>query len=174
MPLSPPAGANDHLRGDLNAPLILVQYGDFECPYSGAAYGVIKDILANAGDRIGYVFRSFPLADIHPHAQLASQAAEAAGEKFWEMHDLLFENQKSLQQNDLLSFATELGLEPDAFQIALHSPATIERVRASVHTGQANGVHGTPTFFINGEFHDNTEGLWKKARLLKALETALA
>lgn len=173
MSLTPPVGDSDHLRGDSKAPILLVQYGDFECPYSGAAYGVIKDILAQWGDRIGYVFRSFPLDDVHPHALLASQAAEAAGEQFWEMHDLLFENQRALSESQLVGYATSLGLNEAKFRHALHSQSVIERVSESVRNGRANGVHGTPTFFVNGEFHDNNKGLWKKAHLLKVLQNAL-
>ena len=174
MSLSPPAGSADHIRGDLSAPVVLVQYGDFECPYSAALYGTIKEIQAQWGERLCYVFRPFPLADVHPHAQLAAQAAEAAGEKFWEMHDLLFENQDDLREGDLLEYARTLGLPQQVFGRDLHSQAIAARVAASVRSGRDNGVHGTPTLFVNGEFHDNRESLWEASRLVRVLESALA
>lgn len=174
MSLSPPASAADHVRGDLNAPVVLVHYGDFECPYSGAAYPVIKALQAQWGDRLCTVFRAFPLTDVHPNAQLAAQAAEAAGEQFWAMHDKLFENRDDLREGDILDYARELGLPMPQFHHELHAQTAVDRVEASIAIGRANGVHGTPSFFVNGRFHDNDEGLWRQGRLSKVLESALA
>lgn len=172
MPQLPPLSESDHIRGDLGAPVVLVHYGDFECPYSGAAYPVIKKAQSLFGDDLCLVFRQFPLDDIHPHAMQAALAAEAAGDKFWEMHDLLFENQDLLDVPDLFDYARQVGLDEKRFDTQLRAPGTFEAIKQVVADGKAVGVHGTPTFFINGEFHDNREGLWKASHLLSLLEKA--
>ena len=172
MPQLPPVTDADHIRGDVNAPVVLVHYGDFECPYSGAAYPVIKRAEELFEGDLCLVFRPFPLDDIHPHAMQAALAAEAAGDKFWEMHDILFENQDLLDFADLFDYAQQIGLDPKTFEQTLRAPATREAIQHSVASGKGIGVHGTPTFFINGEFHDNREGLWKASHLMRLLEKA--
>jgi protein-disulfide isomerase len=168
----PPLTDTDHILGDPKAPVVLVHYGDFECPYSGAAYPIIKQAVADFGDDLCLVFRPFPLPDVHPHAVQAALAAEAAGDKFWEMHDVLFENQDLLDMADLFDYAQLLGLDEKSFEKTLRATSTIEKIRHSVDSAKHIGVHGTPTFFINGEFHDNREGLWEAPHLMSLLEKA--
>lgn len=172
MPELPPITDADHIRGDRNAPVVLVHYGDFECPYSGAAYPVIKKAESLFGDDLCSVFRQFPLDDVHLHALQAALAAEAAGDKFWEMHDLLFENQDLLDVPDLFDYARQLGLDEKSFEQNMRASSTLEAIEQSVASGKRVGVHGTPTFFINGEFHDNREGLWRASHLMELLEKA--
>jgi protein-disulfide isomerase len=173
MPQLPPLSTDDFVRGDLNAPVILVHYGDFECPYSGALHVVLRSLENQFGEKIAVVFRQFPLDDIHPNAMKAALAAQAAGEKFWDMHDLLFENQDDLREGDLLEYAHKIGLDGTQFRIDFTSPQTRETVKESVRAAREIGIHGTPTLFINGQFHDNSEGLWKRPKLLPLIEAAL-
>jgi Na+/H+ antiporter NhaA len=144
----------DHLRGPEEAPVTLVEYGDFECPYCGQAEPVIRDLLADFGD-LRYVWRHLPLNDVHQHAQLAAEAAEAASAegKFWEMYDLLLSHQDALTVRDLLSYAGELGLDRERFREALRKRKFAARVQEDVESADLSGVSGTPTFFINGRRH---------------------
>ncbi|MDA0179900.1 Na+/H+ antiporter NhaA [Solirubrobacter phytolaccae] len=144
--------ATDHIRGPADAPLTLVEYGDFECPFCGRATGAVEEVRARFGDQLRYVFRHLPLPDVHPHAELAAEAAEAAGEQgfFWEMHDCLFAHQDRLTATDLVDHATALGLDVERFTRALGSGEHAARVRADVASAEASGADGTPTFFING------------------------
>jgi protein-disulfide isomerase len=169
--LTLPVGPRDHAQGPTSATLTLVEYGDYECPYCGRAYPIVKAVQKRLGAKLRFVFRNFPLAEIHPHAENAALAAEAAGElgKFWEMHDALFENQRSLGQSQLASYAEALGLDAGAFSKQLHSQPLIERVREDFMSGVRSGVNGTPTFFINGHRFD---GSWDFAGLVEALEAA--
>ena len=169
----PPLTAADFVRGERDAPLLIVHYGDFECPYSGALHPTLRELETRFPDQIAVIFRHFPLSDVHPHAFPAALAAQASGEKFWAMHDTLFENQDELREADLLDYARQIGLDLAQFRTALGAPATREAVETSVQTAQSIGLHGTPSVFINGEFHDNREGLWKMARLLPLVEEAL-
>ncbi|WSS18338.1 Na+/H+ antiporter NhaA [Streptomyces sp. NBC_01190] len=144
----------DHLRGPLEAPVTVVEYGDFECPFCGQAEDVVRELLADFGD-VRYVWRHLPLTDVHPHAQLAAEAAEAAAEqgRFWEMHDLLMDHQDELRVKDLLVYARELGLDEDAFQQALRNHVGRQRVDEDLESADMSGVSGTPTFFVNGRRH---------------------
>ena len=131
-----------------------MEYGDFECPYCGQAEPVVRELLAGHGD-VRYVWRHLPLNDVHPHAQLAAEAAEAAADQgaFWEMHDLLLRHQDGLQVRDLLRYATDLGLDTDRFSDHLSKHAGAARVAEDVDSADLSGVSGTPTFFINGRRH---------------------
>lgn len=146
----------DHVLGPANAPVTLVEYGDYQCPYCAAAHAVLKDVQAQMGPRLCFVFRHFPLASIHPFAAHAAEAAEAAGAegKFWEMHDLLFENQYDLQGEALLSYAAELGLNVRRFAEDLANGTHAARVREDFFKGIRSGVNGTPSLFINGQRYD--------------------
>ncbi|WSR66275.1 Na+/H+ antiporter NhaA [Streptomyces sp. NBC_01198] len=145
---------HDHLRGPMNAPVTVVEYGDFECPYCGQAEDVVRELLSDFGD-VRYVWRHLPLTDVHPHAQLAAEASEVAGLQgaFWEMHDRLFEHQDKLQVKDLLAYAKDLSLDVGAFHEALRGRKGAPRVERDVESADLSGVSGTPTFFINGRRH---------------------
>jgi protein-disulfide isomerase len=157
--LVPPVSERDHSTGDPNAPVTLVEYGDYECPHCGHAFPIVKSIQHRLGKKLRFVFRNFPLAEAHPHARRAAEAAEAAGAqgKFWEMHDLLFENQDRLEDDDLIEMARRLKLDTQAFATALEDGTWTARVREDFRNGIRSGVNGTPTFFINGERYD---GAW--------------
>jgi Na+/H+ antiporter NhaA len=144
----------DHVRGPVNAPVTLVEYGDFECPYCGRAEPIVRELLSDFGD-VRYVWRHLPLNDVHPRAQLAAEAAEAAGIQglFWEMHDLLLGNQDALGPAGLLAYAERLGLDLDRFSEHLRTHAGAARVAEDVDSADLSGVSGTPTFFINGRRH---------------------
>ena len=144
----------DHVRGPLDAPVTLVEYGDFECPYCGQAEPIVRELLRDFGD-VSYIWRHLPLSDVHPRAQLAAEAAEAAGEQgaFWEMHDVLLEHQDRLGPNDLAQYAEQLGLDVERFTADLQSHAGAARVAEDVDSADLSGVSGTPTFFINGRRH---------------------
>jgi protein-disulfide isomerase len=149
-------GPDDHVRGPAEAPLTLVEYGDYECPYCGEAYPIVKEIEEILGDDLRSVFRNFPLTEVHPHAFQAAEAAEAAGGhgRFWEMHDRLFENQQRLGRDDLLAHAKAVGLDVERFEADLEQGVYEARVRADFLTGVSSGVNGTPTFFVNGVRHN--------------------
>ena len=140
--------------GREDAPVTLVEYGDFECPYCGQAEPVIRELLRDHGD-VRYVWRHLPLNDVHPHAELAAEAAEAAAAQgaFWEMHDLLLEHQDALTPDDLVGYASELGLDVDRFTDDLETHAGAARVAEDVDGADLSNVSGTPTFFINGRRH---------------------
>jgi len=161
----------DHVRGPRAAPVTLVEYGDYECPYCGQAYYVLKELEIRAGNLMRFVFRNFPLTTIHPHAERAAEAAEAAGAqgKFWEMHDLLFENQQALEGQDLLEYATMVGLDIPRFVREMREGRYLNRIREDFLSGARSGVNGTPTFFINGFRHD---GSWDLVSLMTAIEEA--
>ena len=144
----------DHIRGPARAPVTIVEYGDFECPYCGQAEPVVRELLAGHGD-VRYVWRHLPLNDVHPHAQLAAEAAEAAADQgaFWDMHDLLLRHQDRLQARDLVRYATDLRLDTDRFSDHLRKHAGAARIAEDVDSADLSGVSGTPTFFINGHRH---------------------
>jgi Na+/H+ antiporter NhaA len=145
---------HDHIRGPAEAPVTLLEYGDFECPYCGQAESVIRDLLADFGD-LRYVWRHLPLNDVHPHAQLASEGSEAAAAegKFWDMYDVLLAHQDALEVRDLITYAEELGLDVEQFRQALRKRKYEGHVREDVESADRSGVSGTPTFFINGRRH---------------------
>jgi protein-disulfide isomerase len=161
----------DHIQGSGDAAVTLLEYGDYECPFCGAAYPIVKEVQSRMGDRLRFVFRNFPITTSHPHAERAAEAAEAAASqgKFWEMHDLLYENQKRLDDTDLHGYAQQLGLDVGAFDQDLAGHALAERVREDFMSGVRSGVNGTPTFYINGLRHD---GGYQLEILLAALERA--
>jgi protein-disulfide isomerase len=150
--LTVPVSERDHARGPATAPVTLVMYGDYQCPYTALANRFVAKLREELGERLRLVYRHFPLSDVHPDAERAAEAAEAAAaqEQFWEMHDTLFEKQASLRERDLVRYAVALGLERERFSQDLAGHAHAERVNEDVRSGQESGVHGTPTFFING------------------------
>ena len=170
---NPVSDERDHIQGPPDAPVTLVEYGDYDCPYCGAAYPIVKEIQARLGDRLRFVFRNFPITTSHPHAQQAAEAAEAASaqDRFWEMHDMLYENQRHLRQQDLLVYGERVGLHVDLFTTDLAEHVHRERVHEDFMSGVRSGVNGTPTFFINGRRHD---GSYETETLLGALERALS
>jgi protein-disulfide isomerase len=149
-------GEEDHIQGHEDAPVTLVEYGDYECPHCGRAYPIVKRVQKHFGKRLRFVFRNFPLNESHPNAESAAETAEFAGAqgKFWEMHDLLFENQERLGGPLYLEMARELELDVNALRRSLESREYAGRVRADFSGGARSGVNGTPTFFINGKRHD--------------------
>ncbi|RBY83581.1 Na+/H+ antiporter NhaA [Geodermatophilus sp. TF02-6] len=154
--LDPPVDpARDHVRGPADAPLTLVEYGDFECPFCGRATGTVEELRARFGDRLRYVFRHVPLVDVHPHAELAAEASEAAAaqDRFWDMHDRLFDTQDRLTASDLLDSAAAIGLDVQRFARDLGSGRYARRVQEDVASAEASGVAGTPTFFVGGRRH---------------------
>ncbi|HEY1501845.1 MAG TPA: thioredoxin domain-containing protein [Acidobacteriaceae bacterium] len=150
--LDPPVGDRDHFLGSPSAPVTLVEYGDFECLPCSQAYPVIRDIRESLGDRLRLVFRNFPLSTVHPHAQHAAEAAEAAGgqRRFWQMHDALFEQQRQLSDRHLRLYASQSGLDMDRFNREMAGHAWAPAVREHFLGGVRSAVSGTPTFFING------------------------
>ena len=154
--LRTPVTPEDHIQGPEDAEVTLVEYGDYECPHCGRAYSIVKRVQKHFGKRLRFVFRNFPLSEMHPHAESAAEAAEFAGAhgKFWEMHDLLFENQERLSEPLYLGLAEELSLPPEALRQALEEGKYKARVRADFSSGVRSGVNGTPTFFMNGQRHD--------------------
>jgi protein-disulfide isomerase len=158
-PLTIPVAARDHSQGPPDAPVTLVEYGDYECPYCGMAYPVVKQLQKAMGRELRFVFRNFPIRESHPHAEHAAEAAEAAGAqgKFWEMHDTLYEHQRALDDASLVRHAERLGLDVARFTADLRQHAFAARVREDFLSGVRSGVNGTPTFFVNGERY---EGAW--------------
>jgi protein-disulfide isomerase len=163
-----PIAGRDHLQGSIDAPILLLEYGDFECPYCGAAYPEIKKVQKKLGDRLCFAFRNFPLVNAHPHALRAAEAAEAAAAqgKYWEMHDMLYENQQALEDEDLAQYATSLGLDAARLIAELDARTYEARVREDFQAGARGGVNGTPTLFINGVHH---QGGYDAESLLAAL-----
>jgi formate-nitrite transporter family protein len=158
----------DHVRGETGAPVIL-EYGDFECPYSRQAFRAIQRVERELEGRVRFAFRHFPLTEIHPHALAASKAAEAAARQdlYWEMHDLLFHRQKALEDDDLRSYASELGLDLDRFERDRADAEVLARIERDVASGEATGVvRGTPTLFIDGVLY---EGGYDSSAFIEAL-----
>ena len=156
--LKVPVTSDNHIQGSESAQATLVEYGDYECPYCGRAYPIVKRIQEHFGKRLRLVFRNFPLSEMHPNAESAAETAEFAGAKgkFWEMHDLLFENQNRLGEPLYLALAEELDLSPASLRQALEAREYVGRIRADFKGGVRSGVNGTPTFFINGWRHDGS------------------
>ena len=169
--LTVPISDRDHIQGSLDAPVELVEYGDYECPHCKAAFPAVKLVQAEFGNDLCFAYRHFPLIEIHPHAEPAAEAAEAAGarHRFWEMHDKLFENSPNLDGADLLSLAIDLGLDAERFGRDIAEHRYLPRIREDVESGIASGVRGTPTFFINGIRH---EGGYDFQTLLNAVRLA--
>jgi protein-disulfide isomerase len=170
--LALPVSGRDHVRGSATAPLTLLEYGDYECPYCGAAYPIVEQVIQVMGEELRFAYRHFPLAQIHPHAQQAAEAAEAAGaqRRFWEMHDMLLEHQDRLATQHLVGYAAALQLDVPRFARELDAHVHAPRVREDFLSGVRSGVNGTPTFFINGLRHN---GGYDLDSLLSALTAAL-
>ena len=156
--LSIAISAEDHMQGDTAAECSLVEYGDYECPHCGRAYPIVKRLQKYFARRLSFVFRNFPLSQIHPWAEPAAEAAEFAGThgKFWEMHDMLFENQESLGDTLFWELADRIDLSPLQLKTAVAEKTYSARVRADFAGGARSGVNGTPTFFINGQRHNGS------------------
>ncbi|WAS95355.1 DsbA family protein [Nannocystis punicea] len=169
--LKPSLGPRDHLRGELSRPIHLVEFGDFECPFCGQAQIVVHALERALGDQLCVGFRNFPIVGAHPHAQLAAEAAEAAGAqgRYWQMHELLFENQHALEIPHLDLYAEQVGLDMRRFAADLDDHRHLEKIRSDLHSGAISGVAGTPTFFINGIRH---EGPFDFDSLLAAMTLA--
>jgi protein-disulfide isomerase len=169
----PVSESRDHIQGPADAAVTLVEYGDYECPYCGAAYPIVKEAQGRMGNRLRFVFRNFPITTSHPQAERAAEAAEAAAGQgaFWEMHDLLYENQNHLRDEDLRSHAERLGLDLERFDRELAERTHAERVHEDFMSGVRSGVNGTPTFYINGARHDDAYDI---ETLVAALERAAA
>lgn len=171
--LSRPISETDHHRGRLDAPMQLVIYGDYECPYTRRALINVRSVRKELEDSLVFVFRNFPLIEIHPHALHAAEAAEAAAlqDKFWEMHDYLFDHQRALTDADLRDHAREVGLDVTRFSADRTSEAVTSRIGDDVESGEASGVQGTPTLFINGRLHD---GSYEAHEVIDALKRSYA
>jgi protein-disulfide isomerase len=168
--LTPAVNNNDHIQGANNAPLELVEYGDYQCPYCGRAYPIIKAVQQKLGTDLKFVFRNFPLSDAHPDAFGAAIAAEAAAlqNKFWEMHDIIYENQGRLDPESLLSYAKMVGVDIHQFKRDTQSDALTAKVENDFESGIRSGVNGTPGFFVNGHKYD---GAWDTNSLLQYLKS---
>ena len=151
-----PIPHRDHIQGPVDAPIKLLEYGDYECPYCGEAHLVVKEIQQRLGKRLCFAFRNFPLINSHPHAERAAEAAEAAAAqgRFWEMHDLLYENQDALEDNDLARYASALGLDAERLLREVTSGSYAARLKEDFRSGARLDVNGTPSFFINGVRYD--------------------
>jgi NhaA family Na+:H+ antiporter len=170
--LKPPVNNQDHAQGTEDAPVTFVEYGDYECPHCKQAHSIVLELQERLGDQIRYVFRNFPLTTVHPHAQLAAEAAEAAGAqgKFWEMHNTLFKNQNRLELEHLLQYAAELDLDVERFKQELEDHTYANRVREDFLSGVRSGANGTPSFFINSLRYD---GPWDIESLKEEIEKPL-
>ena len=166
-----PVSERDHSQGPATAAVTLVQYGDYECPYTRQSTTIVRAIQQQLGDQLRFVFRNFPLTEIHPHALHAAFAAEAAAAqgKFWQMHDYIFHHQHTLEDADLEQFAEAVGLDLQQYARALADQRALARIEEDVEGGERSGVQGTPTFFINGALY---RGSWEREALLPALQAA--
>jgi protein-disulfide isomerase len=171
--LQVPVNTKDHAQGSDTAPVTLVEYADYECPYSRLAYHVVKGLQRELGDQLRFVYRNFPLREIHPHAQHAAEAAEAAAQQgwFWEMHDYLFEHQYALDDEHLRQYATSLGLDALRFDQDMAQHRYAGRIEGDLLGGVQSGVRGTPTFFIN---EVRFEGSPDRESLLSTIQEAAA
>ena len=156
-----PVGPDDHAEGDAGAPCTLVEYGDYECPHCGHAYPIVKRLQKHFGGRLRFVYRNFPLTEIHPHAEAAAESAEFAGAhgKFWAMHDLLFENQQHLSLKHLHAYAGQLSLDVARFTAEMDDGVYRQRVREHLESGRDSHVRATPGFFVNGVIVDVSFGM---------------
>jgi len=167
--LNVPVNRNrDHIQGPDSAPITLVEYGDYECPYCGQAYPIIKQIQDYFGENLRFVFRNFPLTQVHPHAQRAAEAAEAAAaqNKFWNMHDYLYEHQQALDDKHLEKYAKIVGLDSERFDEDMKNHVHVIRIREDFLSGIQSGVNGTPSFYINETRYD---GSWDFDALVQTL-----
>ncbi|MFN3571105.1 MAG: DsbA family protein [Polaromonas sp.] len=172
-PLLQPDEAVDHILGPASAAVTLLEYGDFECPACAQAHPAVAMLRAHFGRRLRFVYRHFPQRDVHPHAELAAEAAEAAGaqRKFWAFHDMLFENPQHLQDKHLAGYASLVGLDMARYQFEMKDRVYLQRVQEHVQSGRRLGLRGTPAFYVNGVAADLSSGL---QRLHEAIDRALA
>lgn len=170
-----PVGVDDHSRGPVDAPITLVEYGDYECPYCGEAKPIVDEIRTTFGDSLRFVFRNLPLAQVHPHAWRAAEMAEAVELQgaFWPMHDLLYEHQGALNEEDLESYAVTAGADIERLRADLASGAPLQRVERDFEGAVRSGANGTPTFFVNGARYDGTWRYEPFADYLHAILAAL-
>ena len=170
--LAVPVNQTDHVLGPASAAVTVVEYGDFECPSCGQAYPAVGMLLKHFEGRMRFVFRHFPLREVHPHAELAAEAAEAAGAqgKFWEMHHLLFEHQSHLKAKSLREYAQKLELDLGRYDFEMKDQVYLQRVQEHIAGGVKSGIRATPTFYINGELHDTSFGF---QQLQGAIDAAL-
>lgn len=166
-----PVGAHDHAQGPADAPVTLVEYADYQCPFCAQAFPIVRQLRERFGDRLRLVFRNFPLTDSHPQALPAALVAEFAGQhgKFWPAHDALYEHQDRLGEALYTELLASLGLGVDALESALQSRALLERVQADLDGGLRSGVNGTPAFFLNGQRYDVRSGFDELAAPIAAL-----
>ena len=171
--LSLPVNRNrDYIQGPDTAQITLVEYGDYECPYCGQAYPIVKQIQDYFGDNLRFVFRNFPLSQVHPHAQRAAEAAEEAGaqNKFWKMHDYLYEHQQTLDDNHLEKYAKIVELDLARFDEGMKNHIHVPKIREDFLSGIQSGVNGTPSFYINGNRYD---GSWDFDTLMQMLTSII-
>ncbi|HWY98835.1 MAG TPA: thioredoxin domain-containing protein [Bacteroidia bacterium] len=170
--LKPAVNENDHIQGDNNAPIELVEYGDYQCPSCGYAYPIIKGVQEKLKNNLKFVFRNFPLTQMHPDAFNAALAVEAAAlqGKFWEMHDMVFEHQKRLTTEHLLSYAKKVGLDIDRFTTDINKQELSDRVGNDIESGILSGVNGTPSLYINGQKYN---GILEEEYLVNHLKSLL-
>src|SRR5271154_4611155 len=170
--LNPAVNSNDHIQGNDKARIELVEYGDYQCPHCGRAYPMIKNIQRKMGGDLRFVFRNFPISEIHPDAFNSAVATEAAGlqHKFWEMHDIIFENQQELGMKELFIYAKTIGLDLERFKSDIQMEALANKVEADFESGALSGVNGTPTFFINKKRYDAD---WEEHTLMQYLKGQL-
>jgi protein-disulfide isomerase len=159
--LTPAVGEADHIQGSIDAPLVLVEYGDYQCSYCGQAYGIIKAVQKKFAGRLQFVFRNFPLNESHPDAFNAALVAEAAAVqgKFWEMHDMIYEHQDRLDLESLSGYAREIGMDAEQFEKDIQGKALSDKVEHDFESGIRSGVNGTPSFYVNGT---KFEGDWSE------------
>lgn len=170
--LALPVSARDHAEGPESAPLTLVEYGDYQCPYCGAAFPVVKRLQKRLGKNLRFVFRNFPLTQTHPYAEVAAEAAEAAGllGRFWPMHDVIYKNQETLTPESLVVWARRLGLEDKELAATFGLPEIAQRIKEDRMSGLRSGVNGTPAFYVNGVRYDGPQTY---DAMLETLEGAL-
>jgi protein-disulfide isomerase len=170
--LTPPVNKKDHIQGSPNALIELVEFGDYQCPHCGTAYPIIKEIQKALGKKLKFIFRNFPLSEAHPYALPAAIAAEAAGKQnqFWEMHDIIYENQLALSEVAFFKFAKVLGLNIPAFEKDRQDESLVKKIEADFESGIKSGVNGTPSFFINGYKY---EGSYDFESLFQGIQVAV-
>lgn len=161
----------DHVKGPSNAPVTLVEYGDFECPDCGAAYPTVNELEQRMGNRLRFVYRYYPLVDSHPHADHTAEVAEGAATqgKFWEMYDALYQNQRHLNDNNLMQYAKSIGLDTQRLEREMENGTYTQRIEEDLESGDQSGLEGTPTFYINGMYY---EGAYNVESFQEALERA--
>jgi protein-disulfide isomerase len=162
MSLKPAVSKTDHIQGKKDADIVIVEYGDYQCPYCGAAYPILKEMMQKYGKQIKFVFRNFPLSEMHQYARPAAIVAEAASlqGKFWEMHDAIYENQRLLSEPFLLELVEKLELDPHQFNVDIKKSELAAKVDSDFESGILSGVNGTPSFFVNGrKFNAGAEDL---------------